>query len=151
MLEPRLCECHCRQAGNDLNRLYIAVSARLAPCYSWMMHARDPIAERIADAQAQAAQHAQHLRKLVPELVRVLRRYGAEHVWLFGSLATHKPPAMRTDVDLCVLGLPEQNYFSALADLRDIASVDLVRWETASRSLQDRIRSDGIEVTRDAS
>lgn len=114
------------------------------------MRVTDPIAERIAKAQLASAQHASRLRGLVPDLVRVLRRHGAERVWLFGSLATGKPPVMRTDIDLCVLGLPEHRYLSALADLLDVAPVDLVRWETASASLRDRIRTDGVEVTDDA-
>lgn len=115
------------------------------------MRAIDPIAERIAKAQLKSAQHAARLRALLPDLVRILRRHGAERVWLFGSLATNKPPALKTDVDLCVLGLPEPQYFSALADLLDLAPVDVVRWEAASPSLRDRIAADGIEVTDVAS
>lgn len=111
----------------------------------------DPIAERVAEAQRKSAQHASRLRMAIPDLVRTLERHGAERVWLFGSLATNKAPTTRTDVDLCVLGLPEQHYFSSLADLLDLAPVNLVRWETASPSLRNRILADGIEITHDAS
>lgn len=115
------------------------------------MRFSDPVAERVAKAQLEAAQHTSRLRKLVPDLVATLQQHGAKRVWLFGSLATEKAPAMRTDIDLCVLGLPEPRYLCALADLLDIAPVDLVRWETASPSLRERIRADGIEVTHGTS
>ena len=59
----------------------------------------------------------------------VLSRYGANQVILYGSMATgtYRP---NSDIDLCVEGLPAQNFFRALAEClmsahRSVSVVDL--------------------------
>jgi uncharacterized protein len=91
-------------------------------------------AERLFAASA-------HVRALL------VGRYGAERVWLFGSLVAGQP-TIESDVDLAVEGLASSAYFSALADLMALfhGPVDLVRLEDAPESLRERVLSEGREL-----
>jgi predicted nucleotidyltransferase len=102
---------------------------------------------RLERARLEAgARRGQRLRALLPEAVRRLRQRGATRIWLFGSLAEGRPRAA-SDVDLAVEGLPAVDYFAVLGDVMAVfgCSVDLVRLETASESLRDRILTEGQE------
>jgi predicted nucleotidyltransferase len=113
---------------------------------------RDPLVERIADAQRLARARAEGLRALVPALARELKPRGATRVRLFGSLATSAEPHGGTDVDLCVEGLDDAAIADATLCVETLASarVDVVRWESASERLRRRVDRDGVEVGIDA-
>jgi len=81
---------------------------------------------------------------------RILKeRFGADRVFLFGSLARDGVFDERSDIDIAVEGLDEAQYFRALATLLDIdpaIDVDLVMMETAPESMVERIRSEGKPI-----
>jgi len=56
---------------------------------------------------------------------RILLDFGAEEVWLFGSIARGEHG---TDWDFAVKGIPPEKFYSVLAELMDVLSrpVDLV-------------------------
>lgn len=91
-------------------------------------------------------ERARRLRARMPEAVQHLRARGARRVWLFGSLADGSARAT-SDVDLAVEGLPGTGYFEVLGEMMRIfgCAVDLVRLETASDSLRERILTEGEE------
>lgn len=107
------------------------------------MVARDPLIERIAEAQRAARARAQSLRALVPALARELASRGATRVRLFGSLATGSEPHGGTDVDLCVEGMDAAAIVDATEHVEAIAGArvtELVpppkrrRWPDASQA-----------------
>lgn len=65
-------------------------------------------------------------------------KYGVTKVVLFGSLLNHEKMSPRSDIDLAVWGLPEEDYFKAVGFLLEIAdgfSIDLVE----ARKVRDYI------------
>jgi len=112
------------------------------------MVARDPLVERIAEAQRAAQARAESLRAMVPVLARELASRGATRVRLFGSLATGSQPHGGTDVDRCVEGMDAAAIVDATVHVEALAGarVDVVRWESASERLRHRVERDGIEV-----
>jgi predicted nucleotidyltransferase len=113
-----------------------------------VMVARDPLIERIAEAQRAAQARAESLRTMLPALARELASRGATRVRLFGSLATGSQPHGGTDVDLCVEGIDAAAIADATIRVEALAGarVDVVRWESASERLRRRIDRDGVEV-----
>lgn len=73
--------------------------------------------------------------------------FGAEEVWLFGSLAANRIHE-RSDVDIAASGIPNERYFKALTRVSALvgAPVDLVPLESASASLSRRIRTRGVRL-----
>lgn len=70
-------------------------------------------------------------------------RYGARRVILFGSLAGHAPWHSRSDVDLAVEGLADEDFFPAYSACIDVLprgiELDLVQLEKAYPELRARI------------
>ncbi|MEZ4265729.1 MAG: nucleotidyltransferase domain-containing protein [Myxococcota bacterium] len=100
---------------------------------------------RAAEDKARAQARAAALSARLPHARAVLtEKYGATRVLLFGSLASGDVHAT-SDVDIAVEGLQPVAYFDALSDLMDVfeVRVDLVRLETASPSLRERIEAEG--------
>src|SRR5436853_7244876 len=109
--------------------------------------APDPLAERIGKRIAAAREHAERLRKLVPELAARLRAEGATRVILFGSLASGSVVHEGTDVDLCVEGLAQVDAERLGLEFSERAvRVDIVRWETAPPELRAVIAAYGVPV-----
>jgi predicted nucleotidyltransferase len=103
---------------------------------------------RLQGRQARAEERATRLRSLLPRARDLLVGvYGATSVRLFGSLACGDFTE-NSDVDLAAEGLDQASYFAALADLMALfgAPVDLVRVESASVSLGDRIEAEGVPL-----
>ena len=78
----------------------------------------------------------------------LVKDFGAEAVYLFGSLAwsdTHSP---ETDIDLAVLGLPPEQYFEAIGFLERESNfpVDLVELEKLSNHFRERILNEGRKL-----
>ncbi len=89
-------------------------------------------------------------RQLVKEVAQVLKsQFGAQRVFLFGSLAHQAWFSLDSDIDLAVQGLPEPNYWAAWQAIEQVITdrpIDLVEWETASLTLKRTIEQDGIEL-----
>jgi predicted nucleotidyltransferase len=74
------------------------------------------------------------------ECERVLREnFGAQEVYLFGSLAGHAPWHSRSDIDLAVEGLKQGSYLTALSELYRLLpagmDLDLIEIEKAPPAL----------------
>ena len=75
--------------------------------------------------------------------------YGAQRIVVFGSLANKELFHLKSDVDLAVWGLNDSDYFRTVAQLLDIdptIEIDVVRMETAKKSLQEKIILEGIDL-----
>ena len=77
------------------------------------------------------------------------RRFGAQRVILFGSLAHEAWYAVDSDVDLAVEGLPSDAFWQAWRAIEEIIGdrpVDLVEVETVSESLRNAIERSGVPL-----
>lgn len=75
--------------------------------------------------------------------------FSATKVVVFGSLIQPQLFHLRSDIDLAVWGLAEKQYLRALAHLLSLnptISVDLIRIEEASNTLQTIITKEGITL-----
>ena len=101
-----------------------------------------------SDARAAKARtRREEVRSKLGAATALLRRAGADRVWLFGSLAdAHATTA--GDVDLACSGMAARSYFDVLADLMTLfgTPVDLVLLERAPASLRDRVVETGEEL-----
>lgn len=100
--------------------------------------------EELRRQQAQAAAEA---------CIQVLKeRFGAQQVYLFGSLAGQSPWHSGSDIDLAAEGLAPQQYIPALSALWELLpeglELDLVTLETAPPELVARIKGE-IEMPED--
>lgn len=70
------------------------------------------------------------LMDCIAKAARVLLRYGAKEVYVFGSAAEGEMHA-HSDVDLAVLGLPASSYYKAVGDALGALGMplDLVKLE----------------------
>jgi uncharacterized protein len=104
---------------------------------------------RLREAAAKRANLARRARalRLAEMAARLLReKYGVRSVLLFGSVARGDVFDHRSDVDLAVSGLSEQDYYRALSNLMDLdpeIDVDLVMLETARPQLLRWIQAEG--------
>ena len=96
--------------------------------------------EALDQAAQQARRQAQVCAKALAE------EYGAERVYLIGSLARGRGFHSRSDIDLAVVGIAPERYFAALADLADRAGreVDLILLESATPALRECIANEGV-------
>jgi len=98
--------------------------------------------------RAAAEVRAARLLALLPAAKDLLvGQHGGTSVRLFGSLA-RGDSGPESDVDLAVLGLPGERYFTALGELMGLfgGPVDLVRLEEAPPSLALRIQDEGRDL-----
>jgi predicted nucleotidyltransferase len=88
------------------------------------------------------------------ELVRALaamlkEKYGASRLVLFGSLAHQSWFTPRSDIDLCVEGIPVDAFFKAEADVESMAGdfkVGLVDSRECTPELLRQIDEEGVEL-----
>lgn len=109
--------------------------------------------ERRRQAAATQQRRAAAGRAAARACARVLvERYGAQRVWLFGSLRHAQLVHSESDIDLAVEGLPPAQYFPALTTLWNVLAgtttdftftLDLVPLEDAQPGLVDFIRAEG--------
>ncbi len=114
----------------DLDTLTLAWRARRAQQLRDRQHQADV-------ARAAARQTARMLRE----------EFGAEEVWLFGSLIDG-PRHEDFDVDLAVSGIAPERYFSALARASELVgrSVDLMPLETCDDRRRRRVLDTGERI-----
>lgn len=106
---------------------------------------REYLELRERSRRQEGARRAAKLREKLGEVSRLLRsRYGAETIWLFGSLAVGQV-SPESDVDIAVAGIDPRRFFDAMAEISALveSNVDLVLWERAPESLRVRIREEG--------
>ena len=101
----------------------------------------EPAAEDLAarDALLETARLAARLLK---------EKYGAQRVFLFGSLAHRAWFGPESDVDIVVMGIGKE-FWRAWAEVEPMfpgRSVDLIDWESASESLKQAVKRKGIEL-----
>ena len=76
-------------------------------------------------------------------------RFGATRVLVFGSLAHRAWFTPRSDIDLCVDGIPVDKFFHAEAEVEALASVfkvDLVDSRECSTELLKQVEEEGLEL-----
>ena len=88
-------------------------------------------------------------RSASEDAARILAdEFGAERVYLFGSLLEEDSFSIHSDIDIAVDGLKVELYFKALNHLWDIlpkgVSLDLVPIEDANETLKTKILASGI-------
>jgi predicted nucleotidyltransferase len=104
--------------------------------------------KRLAQKEAQRQMQTVHLRKVARACARrLVRDFGADRVYLFGSLLQENLVHDQSDIDLAVEGLKGQRYFAALSEMSALlppgVELDLVRLERAWPSLVERIKAEG--------
>lgn len=98
---------------------------------------------------AEEREREQLLDRIRQAAMVVKRRFGAQRVVLFGSLAHHAWFGPDSDVDLGVEGLTGDTYWEAWRTVEEILgdrSVDLIEMETAGGSLRQAIARHGVEL-----
>ena len=96
--------------------------------------------EALDQAAQQAREQAQVCAKALVE------EYGAERVYLIGSLARGSGFHSRSDIDLVVAGIAPERYFAVLADIAERAGrdVDLILLESATPALLEYVANEGV-------
>ncbi len=95
-------------------------------------------------------QRLEHGRKVARQAAALLRqRFHVEKVVVFGSLLRPEHFGERSDVDLALQGLADQDFLSAVAAVTSLDPeiiVDLVAIEQASPALRQHIEQEGSEI-----
>ncbi len=97
------------------------------------------VAERLAAARLAAQEGAALLRT----------RFGATHVWLFGSVVHEQTFGLHSDIDLAARGIEPEEFFLAVALLQDISpefSFDLVDIDRCRPTLRSAIERTGVSI-----
>ncbi|MFW5985810.1 MAG: nucleotidyltransferase family protein [Halanaerobiales bacterium] len=75
--------------------------------------------------------------------------YGAEKVWVFGSLTDKERFHKRSDIDLAARGIPDSRFYAAVAKItRNIKDfkVDLVDEGDCRQGIKECIKKEGIQI-----
>ncbi len=111
---------------------------------------RKALKKRANAVQGFADSRLELARKVAVCAVALLKKdFAVTKVAVFGSLSQPALFHSRSDVDLAVWGLAEKDYFRAVGVLQSLDAdmeVDLVMFETASKSMQETILRDGKEL-----
>ena len=77
-------------------------------------------------------------------------KFHVKKVFLIGSLIGSHKIHKNSDIDLVVLGLKDEQYFTALKDLYHLVpkgvNIDLITEETASELMKIRIKKEGVAI-----
>lgn len=102
-----------------------------------------------ADTKRRRQRH-EHGLKVARQAATLLRqRFHVKNVVVFGSLLRPEHFGERSDVDLAVQGLAEQDFLSAVAAVTSLDPeiiIDLVAIEQASPSLRQHLEQEGREI-----
>jgi predicted nucleotidyltransferase len=105
--------------------------------------------EKRAEFLEQMRQRQQRGWEVARQCARILKeQFGARRVVLFGSLLEPQRMTWHSDLDLAVWGLPERDYFRAVATLMDVEPefrVDLVEGQRVEPHILKAI-AQGIEL-----
>ena len=92
-------------------------------------------------------EHAWEVAQRGADLLR--SQFEAEKVVVFGSLTNRELFHIRSDIDLAVWGLSDDQHWQALGVMLDLSpefTVDLVSFVDASESLRQAIETEGVEL-----
>lgn len=94
--------------------------------------------------QRSRQQQGQQIARQAAQLLK--QSFGAQRVWLFGSMLTPERIRAESDIDIAVEGLADERYLEALGQLLDLSdfSVDLVQVEYARERLRSAIARKGV-------
>ncbi|MEL6854165.1 MAG: nucleotidyltransferase domain-containing protein [Cyanobacteria bacterium J06607_13] len=94
--------------------------------------------------QRSRQQQGQQIARQAAQLLK--QSFGAQRVWLFGSMLTPERIQAESDIDIAVEGLADERYLEALGQLLDLSdfSVDLVQVEYARERLRSAIALKGV-------
>ena len=101
--------------------------------------AKDKLVKRRRRAMMAARKAADLLR----------REFGANEVFLFGSLARRGEFTLWSDVDLAAFGIPPSRFFEAVGAVTGLISefkLDLIEIETCPDSLREAIETEGKSI-----
>jgi predicted nucleotidyltransferase len=105
--------------------------------------------EKRPEFLAQMQQRQQEGWEVARQCTQILKeQFGVQHIVLFGSLLTLERMTWHSDIDLAVWGLPEKDYFRAVATLLDVEpdfSIDLVEGQRVLPHILKGI-AQGIEL-----
>jgi len=111
---------------------------------------RKTLKTRATAVQGLAGPRLELARKVAVRAAALLKKdFAVKKVAVFGSLAQPSLFHSRSDVDLAVWGLTEKDYFRAVGVLQSLdadVEVDLIMFDTASKSMQETILRDGKEL-----
>ena len=87
----------------------------------------------------------QRYQKDVASAVKTLQHFGAMRVILYGSIARGDARAT-SDLDFCVEGLPDENFFRALGEclLHSEHSISVIDLQSSYGLLRNRILQEGL-------
>jgi predicted nucleotidyltransferase len=117
---------------------------------------RSQIVAQVLEAREKRAEFLEQMRQrqqrgweVARQCARILKeQFGAQRVVLFGSLLEPQRMTWHSDLDLAVWGLPERDYFRAVATLIDVEPefrVDLVEGQRVQPHILKAI-AQGIEL-----
>jgi predicted nucleotidyltransferase len=117
---------------------------------------RSQIVAQVLEAREKRAEFLEQMRQrqqrgweVARQSARILKeQFGAQRVVLFGSLLEPQRMTWHSDLDLAVWGLPERDYFRAVATLIDVEPefrVDLVEGQRVEPHILKAI-AQGIEL-----
>lgn len=95
----------------------------------------------------QSRRQAWILVRKASELLK--KKFGADKVIVFGSLANQVNFTLWSDIDLSAWGIPIDRFYTAVAEVADLSShfkIDLIDPETCKPAVRDAILTDGIEL-----
>ena len=75
--------------------------------------------------------------------------FGADKVFVFGSLLHESSFTLWSDIDLSASGIAADKYYAAVAAVSDLSSstkIDLIDLESCRPSLRDTILKEGVEL-----
>ena len=87
----------------------------------------------------------QRYQKDAASAVKTLQHFGAKRVILYGSIARGDARAT-SDLDFCVEGLPDENFFRALGEclLHSEHSISVIDLQSSYGLLRNRILQEGL-------
>lgn len=102
------------------------------------------VKETISGISALRDERFSRAQAVLKRIIRILAgKYGVNKVILIGSLADKQRFGFHSDIDLCVKGLPDKLYFSAVGELLLAAGefdVDIIPCEGATAEMMERIK-----------
>ncbi|MCK8824314.1 nucleotidyltransferase family protein [Fuchsiella alkaliacetigena] len=75
--------------------------------------------------------------------------YGAEQVWIFGSLAEQERFNKWSDIDLAARGIAPEKFYAAVGAVTGLVEefkVDLIDIDDCKESLAETVENEGVEV-----
>jgi predicted nucleotidyltransferase len=72
--------------------------------------------ERFKEERKRDRERHERARGIIPSIVAVLKRHGAERIILFGSICEGNKFGDRSDIDIAVEGITEEEFLRTYAD-----------------------------------